>query len=226
MSSHERRSQYSALFKNIIKRTHISPDRIEGAAIASVVPSLNDTFKNIFETTIHRKPLFIHNRLKMNIKLATDHPSEVGADRIVNACAAYSLFAKKSIVIDFGTATTFDCVSDRGEYIGGAICPGPKLAAKSLADHTAKLPYVGLKAPRQAIGKNTVECIQSGLFFGYIGLIREINKRIQAEMGKGVVVIATGGDSNLMAPFLPEIDKIVPDLTLKGIKIVWEQNRT
>lgn len=218
-------SNYKNRFISELKKAHVDPRRVAGAAIASVVPTLNNPLKRICRDLFHRKALLITHRIKTGVKIITDKPGEVGTDRIVNACAAHRLFGKKTIVVDFGTATTFDCVSKRGEYLGGAICPGPKLAAQALATHTAKLPLVWIEKPKRVIGKNTADCIRSGLFFGYVGLVREILKRIRNEMGAGTLVIAAGGDAKLIARRLPEINRIIPDLTLKGIKIIWELNQ-
>ncbi len=205
-------------------RARLDPRCVSGAAIASVVPSLDRPFQKLVQRLFGEKALLISHRINTGVKIRTEIPSQVGADRIVNACAAHRLFGRKTIVVDFGTAATFDCVNSKGEYLGGVICPGPKLSATALAHHTAKLPLVKMAKPPRIIGKNTADCIRSGLFYGYIGLVREILRRIQTDMGPGALVVATGGDARLISSHTPEIDKVVPDLILIGIKIIWELN--
>ena len=204
---------------------HLAKKEIAGLAVASVVPSLDRLLKKICRETFHPAALWIMHKTQTGVRIRTQAPSQVGADRIVNAAAAHKLFRRKTIVIDFGTATTFDCVNERGDYLGGVICPGPKLSARALEAHTAKLPFVALARPRRAIGKNTADCIRSGLFYGYIGLIREILSRVQKEMGGGALVIATGGDAALISPHVPNIRRVEPYLTLQGIKLIWEMTR-
>jgi type III pantothenate kinase len=198
---------------------------VRGIAIASVVPALDLPFQKICRDIFHPSALLITHRIKTGVRILTDRPSQVGADRIVNACAAHKFFGRKTIVIDFGTATTFDCVSRQGEYLGGVICPGPRLSAKALAMHTAKLPFVSMAKPRRVIGKNTADCIRSGLFYGYLGLVREILSGVQKEMGSGAFVVATGGDAPLIAPHVSQINRVAPHLTLQGIKMIWEMNQ-
>jgi type III pantothenate kinase len=158
------------------------------------------------------------------IDILYENPQEVGADRIANAVAAYASFGGPVIVLDFGTATTFDCVSRKGEYIGGVIAPGPGISADSLAKYTSKLPRVEIAKPQKAIGKTTIGGIQSGLYYGYIGLIKEILKRVKSEMNGSPEVIATGGLAGLIAPELKEVKAVIPELTLEGIRIIWEKN--
>jgi type III pantothenate kinase len=161
--------------------------------------------------------------VKTGVPVLTDNPKEVGADRIVNALAAFSRFGGPCVVVDFGTATTFDCVSDQGEYVGGAIAPGLQVAARALFEHTARLPLVELVAPNAAIGKNTVESVQSGLIFGYASLIDGMVERIAKELGHPTV-IATGGLAPVVIEECKTVDHHEPWLTLEGLRLVFEKN--
>ena len=151
-----------------------------------------------------------------------DNPGEVGADRIADAVAAYAFFGGPVIVLDFGTATTFDCIGSKGEYLGGAIAPGPHLSARALTEHTAKLPQVNIVKPARAMGKSTIEGMQSGLYFGYVGLIKEVLRRLKIEMKGKPKVIATGGLAPVIVPDIREVKHIVPELTIEGIRLLWE----
>jgi type III pantothenate kinase len=198
---------------------------VKHVGIASVVPSLNSVFEDLVNNYFHKKAFFVNYVNNGGLEFATSNPKETGADRIADAVAAYSLFGGGMVIIDFGTATTFDCIDLKGRYIGGAIAPGPAISAQSLSIKTAQLPQVEMKKPRQAIGKNTVECIQSGLFFGYAGLIKELIARVKKEM-KVKRIIATGGLAPLMIDEIKEIEFNCPDLTLEGIRIIWERHKS
>ncbi len=199
---------------------------LAGVVYGSVVPKLNKVFEAFARSRTGRPPIAVTPKSPLGLRLRVDNPREVGADRLLNSLAALKLFGGPIIVLDFGTATTFDCVSKKGEYLGGAIFPGPELSAKALSLHTAKLPKVAMRPTRRVIGKNTVECIQAGLFHGYVGMIRHVLKRSSAEMnrtGRGKVsVIATGGLSRLFIKEVPEIGKIEPNLTLYGLQLAYE----
>jgi type III pantothenate kinase len=186
--------------------------------------------ESILETVAGRylglTPLFVAPGIKTGMAILVDNPLEVGADRIVNGVAAYSRFHEAVIVVDFGTATTFDAVSARGDYLGGAIAPGLGISAQALFEATAKLPRIDLRRPAKAIGKTTVSSMQSGIFFGYLGLVREIIGQIRAELGGAPRVIATGGLSPLLEPELSSsVDEVDPNLTLTGLRILHERNR-
>jgi type III pantothenate kinase len=193
-------------------------------AAASVVPALNGVFEELVLKYFGKKVFFINHINNGGLVFKTSNPKESGADRIADCVAAYSLYGGGCIVIDFGTATTFDCIDSKGRYLGGAIAPGPAISAQSLSLKTAQLPQVEMKKPSKAIGSNTVECIQSGLFFGYVGLIKELIARIKKEM-KVNHIIATGGLAGLMSGEIKEIKEVSPDLTLEGIRIIWEKSR-
>jgi len=214
--------EYVKKISGLFRQDKIKLSKVEAVAVASVVPGLDRIFKDISSKYLGKKPFFVvPGRSKFKMKY--DNPSEVGADRIANAVGAYHFFKKPAIIIDFGTATTFDCVDSGGFYLGGAIAPGPLISAESLVLKTAKLPLVKMAKPRRVIGKSTVKCIQAGLFFGYVGLIKEIFKRIRSEMKSNPVIIATGGLAGIMVPEIKEVNKVLPDLTLEGIRIIWNE---
>ncbi|MDR3049861.1 MAG: type III pantothenate kinase [Elusimicrobiota bacterium] len=215
--------EYGIFITNIFNQASIDIQDIKAVAIASVVPSLNLVFETLSKQLIGKKPFFINQKNSGGLKIKLQNPKELGADRIANAAAAFSLFGGGCIVIDFGTATTFDCIDLKGRYIGGAIALGPNLAAQALNLRAAQLPLVEMKNPQKAIGTSTVECIQSGLYYGYIGLIKEILARTKKEM-KIRHIIATGGLAQIMSEAIEEIESVEPDLTLQGIKIIWENS--
>jgi type III pantothenate kinase len=191
--------------------------------VASVVPVLDKVFSEMTEKYFHKKAYFVRGQSQKLMKILYDNPKEVGADRIANAAAAFHYYKKSCIIIDFGTATTFDCIGKKGEYIGGVIVPGPHLAAEALNRRTAKLPRVEIKKPKTVIGKTTVASIQSGIYYGYIGLIREILYKIVKEMKGNPFVIATGGLAGLISNDIKEVKKVDSDLTLEGIRILWDK---
>ncbi len=218
--------EYGIKVMDILHYSRIESARITGVAVASVVPVLTDVFKELTQKYFKRKPFVIGEMGTIKMKNLYDDPREVGADRIVNASAAFRRFGGPCVVVDFGTATTFDCITQRGEYAGGLIVPGPNLAAQSLALHTAKLPKVNITRPGRLIGKTTSGSIQSGLYYGYIALVDGLIEKIKKELGSGTKVIATGGLASLIAPDSKTIDKnrIIPDLTLEGICLIYEDN--
>jgi type III pantothenate kinase len=169
------------------------------------------------------QPVVVEPGVKTGVPVLTDNPKEVGADRIVNALAAFTAYSGPCVVVDFGTATTFDCVSDRGEYVGGVIAPGLQVAARALFEHTARLPLVELVAPPAAIGKNTVESVQSGLIYGYAALVDGMVERITKELGHPTVV-ATGGLASVVIGECRTVDHHEPWLTLEGLRLVFEKN--
>jgi type III pantothenate kinase len=162
---------------------------------------------------------------RTGIPILTDNPREVGADRIVNALAAYHRYGGPVIVVDFGTATTFDAISAKGEYLGGVICPGPQISADALFQRAAKLPRIDVRKPPHVIGRTTVASMQSGLFWGYVDMVEGLVRRMRAELGGDVAVVATGGLAVLVAPEAKGIDHVDPELTLRGLRIVWQRNQ-
>jgi type III pantothenate kinase len=212
----------------ILDLFHYSPFNaadVSAIAIASVVPQLDRVFDDLARTYFKKNAFFVTAATKAIHGIIYDDAREVGADRIADAAAAFALYGGPAIVIDFGTATTFDCINARGDYLGGAIAPGPLISAESLAERTAKLPRVEMVRPDSVIGKSTVKSIQAGLYFGYIGLIKEILKRIKEELPDDPKIIATGGLAGLIVPEIEEVKHIAPELTLEGIRIIWERSR-
>ena len=199
---------------------------ITGVIIASVVPTQQQAWQEFSNRYTNCPPLSVNGQsLDTGIKITTDNPSEVGADRIVNAVAAFAQFGKSCIVVDFGTAITFDCISAKGEYLGGAIMPGMSIALDALASRTAKLPRIDVSIPPQkAIGANTVDAIKSGLLFGYGAMVDGLIKKLSAEFTDTPQVIATGGMSELIATYTESIQIVDPMLTLKGLHILHEKN--
>ncbi len=198
---------------------------LDGAVVASVVPPLLDVVVAAIGRRLDVPVLTVGPGLKTGIRIRMDNPREVGADRIVNAVAAVELCPTGAVVVDLGTATTFDCVSPEGEYLGGIIAPGLNISAEALVRRTAKLPEVTITRPDRAIGKNTEASMQSGIFFGYVALIDGLVERIRQELAFEPEIIATGGHSAALAASSRTISRVEPDLTLLGLALIWEKNR-
>lgn len=213
--------EYGIKILNLLYYSSIDANQIKGIGIANVVPSLNPAFIEMSKKYFNKTPIFVDSSSLNSKKILYDNPVEIGADRIANAVAAFDMFGGPAIIIDFGTATTFDCIDKKGSYLGGVIAPGPAISSEALAKRTAKLPRVEICKPDKVIGKSTIKGIQSGLYYGYAGLIKEILFRIKLEMEDKVKIIATGGLANLIVPEIRGVSKVVPELTLEGIKIIW-----
>jgi type III pantothenate kinase len=202
---------------------------VHGIILASVVPPLTGTMREMAERYFTVAALTIEPGTKTGMPILYDQPSEVGADRIMNGVAAYEQFGRGAgrplIVVDFGTATTFDAISAGGEYLGGAICPGVQISADALFQRAAKLPRIDVRKPPQTIGKTTVGAMESGLFYGYVGLVEGLVTRMNAELGGNAICVATGGLAETIAPETSLIDHVNRDLTLEGLRIVWERNQ-
>ncbi len=223
---HERTSdEYGILLINLLQESGLQ-DAIDAVILASVVPALTSTFRQLSANYLDLVPVIVDSELDSGIKVQTDNPAEVGADRIVNAVAAYYSYQGAAIVIDVGTATTFDVVSSKGELLGVAIAPGLGLAADALFQRAAQLVHVPLEAPPSAIGRNTIHAVQSGLIYGYVSLIEGMVKKLLAEhpdREEEINIIATGGLISLLAPHIEVIDHVDQALTLTGLRIVFDR---
>lgn len=214
------------LLTALCNRNEIRQTSISGIVIASVVPPLTGTLVTMVSEYFGRVPL-LFEPVNAGIPVLIDNPSEVGADRVVNAIAAHASYGTglPIIVIDFGTATTFDAVSAKGEYLGGVICPGPQVSADALVQRTAKLPRIDVRKPARVIGTNTIGAMQSGLFWGYVDMVEGLVRRMKAELGGAAVVVATGGLASIVAPESASIDHVDAELTLRGLRLVWERRQ-
>lgn len=222
---HRMPDEYASLLLNLFDRQGIDASQITDAILCSVVPTLVGVFEEVCRRYLKALPLVVEAGVKTGVRICLDNPREVGADRVVNAVAAHQLYGGSVIVIDLGTATTFDAVSEDGDYLGGAIAPGIAIATEALFTRTAALPRVELTHPKRAVGKSTVAAMQSGIVFGYAGLIEGIVARIQQEMGGKAKVVATGGYAELLARETPVIEVVNPDLTLVGLRLIYEMNK-
>ena len=218
--------ELAARFLPLFAMQNIQFSDISGVIIASVVPTQQQAWQEFSHKYTNCSPLLVNGQsLETGIKITTDNPAEVGADRIVNAVAAFEKYGKSTIVVDFGTAITFDCISAKGEYLGGAIMPGMSISLDALASRTAKLPRIDISVPPQrAIGANTVDAIKSGLLFGYGAMVDGLVKKLSAEFTDNPRVIATGGMSELIAAYTESIQVVDPLLTLTGLYIPHEKN--
>lgn len=217
--------EYGLEILQLLSAHDINKTQVKDVIISCVVPPLLCTMVNMAEVYLNSKPVIVDGGLKTGIKIQIDNPSEVGADRIVNAVAALKLYGGPVIIVDFGTATTFDAVTKTGEYLGGAIAPGIGISMDALFEKTAMLPRIEIKNPGRAIGAGTVAALQSGVFYGYLGLMENLLRKISVEMEKKPLVVATGGLAELVAGESSMIDEIYPLLTLTGLRIIHENEQ-
>ncbi len=218
--------EYAVLLRNFLSSAELEYKVITGVIICSVVPPLTSAFVELVQRYIGMEPLVVTNRTNTGVLLDVEQPEQVGPDRIVNVAAVKALYGGPAIVIDFGTATTFDVVSEEGAYLGGAISPGIAVAHDALVSRTARLHKVDLVPPPNPIGKNTIHAMQSGIFWGYVALVEGVVARITAEMkAEKVKIIATGGLAPLFNEHTSVIDMIAPELTLDGLRIIYEMNK-
>lgn len=217
--------EFGIMLCNLLEHAGIKCQKLTGAIISSVVPPLTPILQRACEKFFGLKPLLVGPGLKTGISILYENPSEVGADRIVGAVAAFEKYGGPCLVVDFGTATTFDAISEKGEYLGGAIAPGVLISAEALYLRTAKLPRIEVRKPRTAIGRSTVASMQSGLYFGYIGLVNNIIAEMSRELKTRPRVIATGGLAELVVEDIKSIDSVEPNLVLEGLRIIYEKNK-
>ena len=217
--------EYGILLKNLLSNSKLIFSDIKSVVISCVIPPVSWILKKMSKDYFKVTAIVVGPGIKTGICIKLDNPKEVGADRIVNAIAAYDLYGGPVIIVDFGTATTFCAVDKEGNYLGGAIAPGIDISEKALSEKTAKLPKIELIDPKKYIGSNTISAMQSGIFYGYLGLTGELIRRIKKELGEDSLVVATGGEAELIGNTSNEIDKINPFLTLEGLRLVYEMNK-
>ncbi len=218
--------EYGVWLLQLLAREKITSEAINAAIMSSVVPHANFALRMLSRQYFNTELLVVGEpNVVLGIEAKIDRPREVGADRLVNAVAAWQKHKEPLIIVDFGTATTFDIVNDEGNYIGGVIAPGVNLSLEALHRAAAKLPNIAVERPKQVIGKDTVSAMQSGIYYGYVGLIEGIVARIKQEYGQNMQVIATGGLAPLFAKATPVINALEPDLIIDGLKIIYERNR-
>lgn len=217
--------EYGILIQSLLRNEGVEGSAIRGIVIASVVPPVDWILRQFCERYFGHKPLFIEPGVKTGLPIMTDNPGEVGADRVANCVGAFHKYGGPTIVVDFGTATNFDVVSRKGEFLGGAIAPGLNISAEALFARAARLPRVEIRKPAKMIGTNTVDNLQIGLFWGHIGLVDSILERMIAELGSETKSIATGGLANLIARESKYISAVDDMLTLEGLRLIYDRNR-
>lgn len=218
--------EYGLQMTGLLDSFAIAPSEIEGIVLSSVVPPLTEWMIRACQDYLKIDPLLVHAGLNLNIQILYDDPGAVGADRLADAVAVQAKFGGPACAIDFGTATTFNALTAKAEYLGGAILPGISTAAEALVSRTAKLPPIELKAPPSVIGRNTVHAIQAGLIYGYVSLVEGMVHRFREELGEDMQVIATGGHIKKISNHTTAIDYVEPWLTLEGLRIIWEMNKS
>ncbi len=218
--------EYGVLMLNLLEHQQLSPDDISEAVMACVVPDLDPTFHTVCRRYFNVDPLSVTAGVKTGLRILYDTPRDVGADRVADAVAATQLYGPPLIIVDLGTGTVFDAIDANGDYVGGAIAPGLGIASEALFSRAAKLYRVELSRPRSAIGRNTIAAMQSGILFGYTGLIEGIVARVKKEIGENARVIGTGGYADIIAKETDVIDVVDQDLTLQGLRMIYDMNRS
>jgi type III pantothenate kinase len=217
--------EYAVTLRALLSLNGVEPSAIDAAIVACVVPSLTEPMVRLVDRAFGREALVVGPGIRTGMAILIENPREVGADRIADAVAGYEKARGGVIVVDFGTSTNFDCVTPKGEYLGGVLAPGLQISADALFARAAKLPRVEIAKPPRVVGKNTVHAMQSGIVYGYVGLVDGIVERLQAELGYEAKVYATGGLASLIAPLTRSIDEVDEVLTLAGLRILYERNR-
>ena len=219
--------EYGIDFMSLFHMEGQSMKDVDGVIFSSVVPSINYTLEHMLRYFFHVDPLIVGPGIKTGLNIKYENAKELGSDRIVNAVAAYEIYGGPCITIDFGTATTFGVVSEEGAFVGGAICPGIKMSMEALVQNTSRLPKIELIRPESVINRNTISNMQSGIFYGFVGLVDYIVGKMKEEIGaEKIPVVATGGMSNIIAEESKTIDTIDPELTLQGLRILYERNQS
>ncbi|MFQ5911720.1 MAG: type III pantothenate kinase [Nitrospinota bacterium] len=216
--------EFGILLRDLFGTQNARMDEVDAIAVSCVVPPLLTVLEEVSLRFFGIRPLVVGPGVRTGLSILADNPREVGADRIVNAVAGIARYGCPLIVVDFGTATTFDAISREGHYVGGAIAPGILISLEALFEHAAKLPRVEIIRPEHAVGRNTISSMQSGILFGYVGLVKEMVSRIREEVGGNPQVVATGGEAELIARETDIIDTVDPYLTLEGLRLIYERN--
>jgi len=222
----EMADEYAVLFISLLEACGYHPSQITAAAICSGVPRVRASVVDMLRRFFNVDPLVVTSGVKTGIKIMTDNPKEVGADRIVNAVAAKNKYKRSVIVVDLGTAITLDIITAQGDYLGGVIAPGIELASDSLRERAAALPSVELIAPTRVVGKNTVDAMKSGIIYGFAELVDGLVTRVRDELGENYLAVATGGYAEIVAPLTKNITQVDPALTLEGLHLIYYLNRT
>ena len=218
--------EYGILLMNMFAHESVKPEEVEGIVISSVVPTINFTIEHMCQNYFHMQPMMVAPGIKTGINIKYETPRELGSDRIANAVAAYAQYGGPCIFIDFGTATTFGVVDENGSFLGGSIFPGIKVASEALVSGTAKLPRFAIEKPESVIGRTTLTNLQSGMYYGYVGLVKHIVQKMKQELGlQDAIVVATGGMALLISEESNVIDKLDGLLTLKGLRMIYERNK-
>lgn len=218
--------EYGILLMNMFAHESVKPEAVEGIVISSVVPTINFTIEHMCQNYFHMQPMMVAPGIKTGINIKYENPRELGSDRIANAVAAYAQYGGPCIFIDFGTATTFGVVDENGSFLGGSIFPGIKVASEALVSGTAKLPRFAIEKPESVIGRTTLTNLQSGMYYGYVGLVKHIVQKMKQELGRqDAIVVATGGMALLISEESKVIDKLDGLLTLKGLRMIYERNK-